>query len=581
VKPRIRPILALALLVAAVVSAGPAHARTLTFQNWDDQIQVNEDGSLLITERLTVRFSGQWNGIYRTIPLEYRTDQGFAYHLNVSVDAVTDDSFNSLRYERSHSGGYLKLKIYIPGALNATRTIVIRYKVENGLRFFPDHDELYWNVTGNEHTDTIEHAQAVVTLPGGATGIHAAVFTGIGGSRASDATIAQRPNEVEIDVTRPLGSREGFTIVAGWDKGAITPPGRLRRAWDFLSANWPLGIPVLALVFAVFFYFTHGRDPELRPISVQYEPPEKLSPAGTGALIDDAADMRDITATIVDLAVRGYLTIEERESGGLMHLGSSKDYTFHRKKSSAEWANLRPHEAALLSALFSGGSDDSVSMSDLRNQFYTNLPQLRESIFGELLGRHYYRTRPDTMHQRFIAGAVAAGVGLFWVGTVVARHSGMQILPFGIAAVFTALIVFVYGRAVHARTMEGTRALEGVLGFKEFLSRVESNRYNLVKLTPDMFERFLPFAMAFGVESHWAKAFDGIFTQPPNWYVGNSFGPNFYPSSFANGLSGMATHVGSVMSSVPQSSGSSGFGGGGGGGGFSGGGFGGGGAGGF
>jgi len=580
VTQRIRRLFAgIALLLAALVAARPAGARTLTFERWDDKLEVNADGTLLVTETLTVRFTGVWNGIYRTIPLEYHTDQGFDYHLDVSVESVTDGDYAALRYEQSRAQNQLKLKVYVPGATDATRIVLVKYRVANGLRFFKDHDELYWNVTGSEHADVITNAEATVVLPGGATGVHAEVFTGRGGSKESSATIEQQPGELHLTVSRALGPREGFTIVAGWDKGFVHEPGAVQRFADFFSSNWPLGIPVVALFFAVWFYFSVGRDPELRPISVQYEPPGGISPAGAGALIDDSADMRDITATIVDLAVRGYLAIEEKPSGGLLGLGSSKEYVFHRKKPQEQWSDLRPHEYSLAGALFSGGIAESVAVSELKNSFYTNLPGLRQSIFGELLGRHYYRTRPDSMHQRYTAGAVAAVVGIFWVGTLIARHSGMQVLPFGIAGALTAVIIFVYGRMVHARTMEGTRALEGVLGFKEFLARVESNRYSLVKLTPDMFEKFLPFAMAFGCESHWSKAFDGIYTQPPEWYRGPGYGPQFYPSSFTNDLSGMTNHVGSVMASTPapQSSGSSGFGGGG----SSGGGFGGGGAGGW
>ena len=577
---RIRRLFAgFALLLAMLLAAQPAGARTLTFERWDDDLAVNADGSLEVTETLVVRFTGAWNGIYRTIPLEYHTDQGFDYRLFVSVEGVTDGDYAALRYEQSHPQGQLNLKIYVPGAVDTTRTVIVKYRVANALRFFQDHDELYWNVTGNGHADPIEHAGARVTLPGGTSGVHAKVFTGMGGSRESSATIEQFPNELAVTSTRILGPHEGFTIVAGWDKGFVHQPGAVDRFGEFFSSNWPLGIPVVVLVFAVWFYFAHGRDPELRPISVQYEPPGGISPAGAGTLIDDSADMRDITATIVDLAVRGYLSIEETQSSGVLGFGKSKEYVFHRKKPQEQWTDLRPHESSLAGALFSGGYSESVALSELHNHFYTHLPQLRETIFGELLGRHYYRTRPDTMHLRYAAGAVATGMGIYWIGTVIARHSGMQILPFIIAGALTALIVFLYGRAMHARTMEGTRALEGVLGFKEFLSRVDSDRFNRVVKTPEMFEKFLPFAMAFGCESHWSKAFDGIYTQPPQWYVGPGYGPGFFPSSFANDLSGMAGTVGGVMASTPapQSSGSSGFGGGG----SSGGGFGGGGAGGF
>ena len=125
------------------------------------------------------------------------------------------------------------------------------------------------------------------------------------------------------------------------------------------------------------------------------------------------------------------------------------------------------------------------------------------------------------------------------------------------------------------------RALEGILGFEDFLVHVESDRFNKMIKTPEMFEKFLPFAMALGVEKNWSKAFQGILKEPPNWYRGSSFGPNFYAMSFVNDLSYMSTRASSALTSAPRSSGGSAFGGGGGGGGFSGGGFGGGGGGGF
>jgi uncharacterized membrane protein YgcG len=562
---------------ALLAAAGPAAARTLTFERWDDELQVNADGSLLVTENLEVRFSGAWNGIYRTIPLEYRTDRGFDYRLSVSVEGVTDGDYAPLRYEKSREGGYLKLKIFVPRANNATRTVIVKYRVANGLRFFTDHDELYWNVTGNEHTDPILLATARVFLPAGTTGTHTVVYTGTPRSRGSAADVQVNPGEVSITGTGALYAHEGMTIVVGWDKGFVQEPSPMERSLDFYSSNWPLGIPVVALVLAVWFYFAHGRDPELRPVSVQYEPPQGISPGGAGALIDDSADMRDITATIVDLAVRGFLVIREEAHSSLLGLMHSKEYAFWLRKPPAEWSSLRAHERSLLGAIFSGGTQELVSLSSLQNKFYTHLPLLREEIFGELLARHYYRTRPDTMHVRFAAGAVATGLGIAWGGSFICRHSGMQMFPFVIAALLTALIVFIYGRVVHSRTLEGTRALEGVLGFKEFLERVESDRFNQVTKTPEMFEKFLPYAMAFGCEKNWSKAFDGIYQQPPQWYQGSGFGPRFYPSSFASDLSGMSASAASIMASVPQSSGSSGFGGGGG----SGGGFGGGGAGGF
>jgi uncharacterized membrane protein len=152
---------------------------------------------------------------------------------------------------------------------------------------------------------------------------------------------------------------------------------------------------------------------------------------------------------------------------------------------------------------------------------------------------------------------------------------GMTPLAFIVAGVLTGAIICGFGWFMSARTETGARALEGVLGFEDFLDHVDSDRFNRMIKTPTMFEKFLPFAMALGVEKNWSKAFQGIYTEPPQWYQGG-FGPTFYPYMFANSLSSMSSQVGSVMTSAPRSSGGSGFGGDGGGG-FSGGGFGGGG----
>jgi uncharacterized membrane protein len=153
----------------------------------------------------------------------------------------------------------------------------------------------------------------------------------------------------------------------------------------------------------------------------------------------------------------------------------------------------------------------------------------------------------------------------------------MSYLPFLIGGILSGLIICFFGWFMPAHTEDGARALENVLGFEDFLAHVESDRFNRMIKTPQMFEKFLPFAMALGVEKNWSKAFQGVMTQPPGWYQGGS-GPVFYPVNFTNDLSSMSSRAGAVMASAPRSSGGSGFGGGGG---FSGGGFGGGGGGGF
>jgi hypothetical protein len=309
---------------------------------------------------------------------------------------------------------------------------------------------------------------------------------------------------------------------------------------------------------------------------VQYEPPQGLTPGEVGTLVDDAAAMRDITATIVDLAVRGFLTIEERPKPHLMGLYSNTEYVFHMKKQPAEWAGAKSHELLLLAALFDNGARAEVELAQLQNRFYTNLPGIRSALFDSLVEHGYYLHRPDKVRQGFIAAGAITGILLWVAGLSLAQKLGMQPQTFIVSAILTAAVVCGFGWFMPSRTADGVRAFHNALGFEDFLCHVEADRMERMTSTPATFEKYLPFAMALGVEKKWVGAFEGIFKQPPSWYVGAP-GTMFHPMGFAYSLDQMSARAGQVMSSAPRSAGSSGFGGGGG----SGGGFGGGGGGGF
>jgi uncharacterized membrane protein YgcG len=560
--------------------ASAARARELRIEKFDSEIVVSPKGMIDVTETIQVQFIGSWRGFNREIPVEYVTPQGLNYTLFLNVKRVTDESGNSLKFESSRERHYRKLKVYVPGAQDAHKTIVIEYIVSDALRFFEDHDELYWNVTGDEWNVPIQSASARVMLPEGTTGIRVNVFTGAYGSRAQEADFEIAGNGVEVRTRQPLGYHEGLTIAVAFDKGFVHEPSALDKISLFLRSNWPLGLPVIVFVIMFYLWWTQGRDPRLRPIAAQYEPPDQLTPGEAGTLVDNSADMRDITSSIVDLAVRGYLVIEEHEKDRMLGLVHDKDYNFILKKDRAEWAKLKPHEQVLLNGFFSSGTvGEAVSMSSLENRFYKNLPDIKNRIFESLVTHGYYRRRPDSVRASYLGIGFVVGVLSIWGGNAVASSMGMAPLTFIVAGILSALIICAFGWFMPAHTEQGARALEGVLGFEDFLNHVESDRFNRMIKTPQMFERFLPFAMALGVEKNWSKAFQGIMTQPPEWYRG-SYGPNFYPMMFTSDLNTMSSRASSVMASAPRSSGGSGFGGGGGGG-SSGGGFGGGGGGGF
>lgn len=579
----LRPLLLLAILISGILFQVRAleAQRTLQIQHFHVALEVESDGDLRVMESIRIRFDGSWNGFYRTIPVEYRTPQGFSQRLFLEMEAVTDESGRELETEVSREGVYRKVKVWVPEARDVVRTITLRYSVPNALTFFEEHDELYWNVTGTEWDAPIRSASAMIQLPPGATGLRATAFTGAYGSSSRDALIREVEQGFYFETSQPLGFREGLTVVVGWDPGAVERPGAIEKTWLFLRSNWLFFLPILSFLLMWRIWRHWGKDPRRRSIAPRYEPPGGLSPAEVGTLVDNRPDTRDVSATLVDLAVRGFLRVEESESSVFFGLGKDSDYRLVRLRKESGGAGLKPHEEELLQGLFGrGGHRDEVMLSDLKNEFYKVLGDIKDQLFQALKSAGFYRHRPDKVMGAFIAiGVVSLGLaipgfqilaGIFFISPLTALLAG----------VLTALPVLGFGIFMPARTIKGARTLEEILGFQEFLDRVESDRYRRMITSPEMFEEYLPFAMALGVEDGWARAFRDLYTEPPSWYVGRH--PHaFHSGAFVSDLSRMASQAGTVMTSQPRSTGSSGFGGGGGGGGFSGGGFGGGGGGGF
>jgi uncharacterized membrane protein len=371
-----------------------------------------------------------------------------------------------------------------------------------------------------------------------------------------------------------------MTISMAWDPGVIERPGSYVATARFFWTNWIFLIPILSLITMYRLWNARGRDPARLAITPQYEPPEGLTPAEIGTLIDNSPDMRDITASLVDLAVRGYLKINEREQTGMAGWLKGNAYSFELLKESEEWSELTSHERRLMSGLFEGGLRKVVDLDDLEHEFYKHMSAIKEGIFNRLLRLGYYHHRPDKVRSAYIGGGIATTVFLLvGLGFFGERFEAFYFpLSAGIlAAVLTAIPIIGFGMVMPARTIKGARQLEYILGFQEFLDRVEADHFKRMIDSPEMFERYLPHAMALEVETKWAKAFEDLYKEPPDWYSG-PHGTRFRPTVFVTNLGGMSHRVGSAMNSQPRSTGGSGFSGGGG---SSGGGFGGGGGGGF
>jgi predicted membrane protein DUF2207 len=561
-------VIALAFALAPQANA-QNNERSIRIRTFSSLLTVHPDGALDVVEQITIHFTGEWHGINRDISLRHNTASGRATKLDFELIGITDDAGNALDVDRSDSDGgrTQSFKIWIPGAVDADKSVIIRYRVRSPIRYFqakggrPAFDELYWNVTGNEWTMPIDSVHARVVLPDGIAPTQMAVYTGRAGSQGHDAVVQRDGNEVDFATDRGLFASEGMTVAVGWPAGYIAGrPGRMHEALLDLVRWSPIVLPFLVFVLAYRRWEEKGRDPEEEAIAVMYEPLHGMSPAELGTLVDNSADMQDVTATLVDLAVRGYLHITELTQEHLLGLVKNTDYQIDIRHQANERQGLKPHEIAYIDALEQSAPLDDYSMkvSDLRNKFYRFLPRIKDAIYDSLVEVGYYVERPDS--------AKAKGVGFSVLGIVVL--GGLSVLVFNgtinwlnpvvtiVAAGISTVILITFGALMPARTVAGARAREATLGFKEFLSRVEEERYKKMITSPELFEKYLPYALAFGVADKWANAFKDIYREPPQWYSGGA-GP-FNAASFSQSISSFSTAASSSMGSSPSSSGSGG-----------------------
>ncbi|MFL5483823.1 MAG: DUF2207 domain-containing protein [Gemmatimonadaceae bacterium] len=572
-----RACLAAVMLCALTTSAG-AQAHDIRVRDYGTLLTVHSDGTVDVVERLTIHFSGEWHGLNRDLLLRHTTAQGRQVKLDVEDGPITDSAGNPLvvEHQTQDAGWTRRYHIYIPGAVDADRTILIHYRLKNAIRFFfkssdvGELDELYWNVTGNAWTMFIDSVHARVVLPHDVQPTQVAVYTGPEGSRASDAAIERHGNEVAFSTRHRLPPYAGLTIAVGWPAGHVE--GRPTQAHEQVMqiVGWtPLLIPLLVFWFAYSAWSKHGRDPKEGSYVVRYEPIAGASAAELGTLVDNRADMADITATLVDLAVRGFIRIEEITASYMPALRSNTDYVIHLLRDPLLSKELKPYEQRYLEELakLAPIGESSVKASDLRSEFYKALPEITDTIYDSLVEKGYYRDRPDKVRSKWGNGAFYSMVAGVLISFFVVKEMWTPTTPLAVitATFLSTITLFVFAAIMPARTEAGARAHEATLGFKEFLARVEEERYKKLITSPDQFERFLPYAMAFGVAEKWANAFKDIYRDPPTWYVGGT--GQFNVSSFSHDVSTMSSVMSSSMSSSSSGSGGGGSSGGGSGGG--------------
>jgi len=589
-------ILLLASPASAQDTSGIEHIESFAFD-----ATIEPDGDLLVVETIDYDFgAAPHHGIFRDIPtrLGYDDSHDRVYRLH-DVDVSSDTAPDEYVQEDGPSGT-TRLRIGDPDrTITARHTYRIAYRLEGALNAFEDHVELYWNAVGTEWPVPIDDARATVTAPADIERI--ACFTG-----PAQSNLPCEVSSVDGRTARfgesVLGAFEALTFVLSLPPGSVdvgepilvdvwnpadafsTSPAVLSSTFSLLgivlagigALAWRVGRDRRAIGGAVEVAFAAAGEPGERipPFGrddgpVQVEPPDGLRPGQVGTLIDERAHSLDVTATIVDLAVRGYLRIEEiPEPDGIRGWFTKPDWRLVRLKEADD--ELRTYERILQNGLFESGVE--VELSDLKNTFAKRLEKVQRALYDDAIAQGWFTARPDRTRAKWMGigiAVVVAGIGLTGLAAW-KTHAGLVPLPI----VLGGLVLMVASSRMPHRTAAGTGALVRTLGFKRFIEESERDRARFAE-QQHLFSEYLPYAVVFGATEKWARAFEGLDGALPDqssWYVGTH---PFTMASFSRSMDGFATTSAGTISSTPSSSGTSGFGGGG----FSGGGGGGGGGG--
>jgi uncharacterized membrane protein YgcG len=601
--------------------------------SFNSDIRLEKSGAMTVAETITVNAEGNRirRGIFRDFPLTFTDENGRLRSVDFDVVSVTRDGNDEPWKTESISGG---IRIYAGSEdvmLSPGRhQYVFTYRTNRQIRYFADHDELYWNVTGNGWIFPIMAATATVSLPDGVNATDTNVFTGRLGAKDKNARVSGTNTRPVFSTTQPLNAEEGLTIAVKFPKGAIDPPSESDQNIWWLKDNRDYFIGFGGLIL-VFLYYTRswlrvGRDPARGVVVPRWDAPDNISPALVNYIDNKGFSGQGwtaLSASALNLAVRGFVVLEDLK----------QSIVIRRTDKPNVGQKFEAGEASLLNAV---GSRGSLTIDKANGERVKSVGQnFRSAIEREHRGKYYnantgYVTggvvlsvavliilfvfgslQPDTIALMIIPIAVVAFLSLFVAGFAKSFRRGhslgskiMSVVAIGIGgfigfsivsslalALFSSLmelhetpmlfavggIVFLnmlYVFIMGAPTMLGAKMMDGIDGLRQYLTLAEKDRMNMAgapEMSPQHFEKLLPYAVALGVEKPWSRTFEtwlaaaaaGAAAYAPVWYSGN-----FNSGSFSDRIGGfsssMASTIASTIPSPPPSSSSSGFSGGGG-----------------
>ncbi len=548
-----------------------ANAQTKEYiEEFRVKIEVRKDSSILVEEQIKYFFPSLQHGIYRYLPYHYREPSRWRYlNLQYNFLEVKQDG-SPVPYELSRQKGNWFIKIGDPSRLiKGSHTYLLRYQVKYALRYFSDHDELYWNATGSWSVP-VNEVYVEVKLPE---------------VKAEEVEGRCYPQGKFSSLCFEMWGGEGklifvandfITIAVKWPKGVVQEVKKPYRLLlpvlhFYYESLWFLLLIPLAFISCFIVWWRYGRDLWLKKsIAPEFEIPEGLSPAEMGIILDEKASNREIVATLIDLAVRGYLKIEAKKS----RRGKTEFKFFRTDKPSS---GLRDYEKKILEAIF--GDSSSVSLSELKKkgaEIFTGLEEAKEKMYSAVAKKGYFYGSPAEVRGRYqLIGGLLVLLGLVPLAMRIWER-GSTFLTLGLWG--AGLIIIFWAKFMPRKTPKGREIYRRILGFRLYMGRAEKYRSQWQE-KENMLTKFLPYAVLFGITTRWLQRLKdlGLPVEEEMQKVGFAWSPSQFrslgevvdnlPYAFSASLPSSDSSSSSLSSSGFSSSGGfgGGFGGGGGG----------------
>ena len=613
--PRTRRLVTAALLLVlcalaffVAVPAAQAQAKEWRIDKLDATLDVQVNGDAIVDETVTFYFSGNYHFVSRVIPTD---------NMEGMTDIRVYDANGNQLPEGDGPGTY---SLYNEGSrkviqvnfdlTDTSATWTFHYRAQSMVQFYDKQDEFWWHVFDAETPVPIGAARVTVKIPGSVPSdqMNQVVKTG---SSVNPTITSPAPSTMVYEATDIPAFTE-FWIGIAFPKGVVKYTWTARRIGAFIVPKIGLVLPIFFVLGMLLLWRTRGRDdPGKTYASYVSEPPSKLSPGLAGALIDEKVDTKEVIATIVDLARQGYLEMTDTKGDG----GSGRTETIFTRNKPLD--DLNGFERKVAESLFDGSHPDQVTTKELRNHFYTHVSPIVGQVYDDVVTAGLFFSNPKAVRARWVGYGflVAVVLGVLTAIFAFADIGGWGYFLFG--SIVSVVIVWCFAPFMPQRTATGAQEQRKWEAFRNYLH--DLTRFQDMESAKDSFEKYLPYAIAFGVERQWVRRFEGLNVPSPTWYhppiflpmpsggpvfqgpmgggIGGSFGGGagggvpslpgggFSLDTISDGLFNSLGHMSSVLTSVPSSTGSGhgAFGGGGfsGGGGFGGGFSGGGGGGGF